>query len=91
MSLQRVAEMMERLEEKETLCEQLRAKLKKYQAIEEAANTVKKFSLTDLKTKYETTRLQLIQQMNKTKDMVSFCAARPASPIDTVGCRVCDV
>lgn len=65
----RIFDMKKRLEEQELLCDELRGKLKKYLAMEEAANTVKTLSQTDLKSKYETTRHQLIQQMNKTKNM----------------------
>lgn len=73
--LQRIAVMKNRLEEQESLCDELRGKLKKYRDMEEAANTVKTLSQTDLKSKYESTRHQLIQQMNKTKDTVSYFPA----------------
>ena len=63
--------MKSRLEEQESLCEELRQKVKEYLSREEAANTVKGLSQTDFKTKYKATREQLLQQMNKTKDMVS--------------------
>nr|XP_039249044.1 ninein-like protein [Styela clava] len=79
----KMSQLRDQLSEREEICSQLQEKLKKFQSLDDSPKLLSK---EDPQTRFEHARHQLIQQMNKTKEMYSKLA-RSESLIKDLYCE----